>query len=548
MSILAYDSPSARQNTSIGSSSKLSEQEQLNAHLKTALDQASEGIMILQPVFEALGPKIILSNARMSAMVGAEPKQGLSGRFITQLVASKEEADDLITALRRAAKHGGAAWEGSLKTLFGNGIQVCEWRIRAVQDEHGVLENFTLSVSPLTKVQEVSISPMAMPEIDDERRMRNDNLATLSLGVLHDLNNLLGIMMTNLSVAERLSPKEAEIGAYISEALAAAQQARKFTAQTMRMAKDLPVHHEAADLVDLIRETSRVAQSGSGVQLHMHLPKDLWWSVVDTAKITQVLQNLIINGIQAMDNTGHMDVLARNVIVPQGHALLPAGPHVEILVRDRGNGMSPEVLERVMKGSFTTKAEGNGIGLTTCRRIVEEHKGKIHLSSMKDIGTEVTLWLPATKPQEVTATPVATSKTLMHGVGSVLVVDDESRLRQVITAVLKQCGYRVYEASTGEEAITTYRSLMRQEGEVDLVIMDLTLKGGLSGEDALHAIKSLNPAAKVVASSGSLVDESLKGCLEQGFCDVLPKPYLAPDISALVHRHLMSRDSKSKAA
>jgi len=540
MSALVSELPHSRHQISDGVSDPLRTAHQANGFLRTALDQASEGIMILQPVFDPLiGPKILLSNTPLSAMVGADPVNGLRGRFLGQLVATRTEADDLMKALRVASRQGGAAWEGDLKTFLGKeGSERCLWKIRAVQDEHGTMLNFTVTLSPIAKTRPEPAKAPQEPGADDARRLRNDNLATLSLGVLHDLNNLLGIMMTNLSVASRLAPEHAEVSRYVDEALAAAQQARSFTTQTMRMAKDMPAKREAADMIHLIRETARVAQSGSGVHLHMHLPKDLWWAVVDVPKITQVLQNLIINGIQAMDNHGYMDVIARNVIVPDGHGMLPSGPHLEILVRDRGCGMPPEVLSRILTESFTTKPDGNGIGLTTCRRIVEEHTGKIHVSSMKDIGTEITFWLPATQPQLTTKKALPTSKTLKSGVGTVLVVDDEPRLRHVVVAVLKQCGYRVYEASSGEEAVSAYCHLMRHQDEVDLVIMDLTLKGGLTGEDALREILALNPSAKVVASSGGLVLETRQTYVDLGFCDVLPKPYLAPDVAELVARQL----------
>jgi signal transduction histidine kinase/ActR/RegA family two-component response regulator len=547
MSALTSETPSTRNWVSEGATDPFRAAQQANAYLRTALDQASEGIMILQPEYEqGMGPKIMLSNTPMAALVGAEPQAGLRGRFLTQLVGSRSEAEDLMKSLRTASKQGGAAWEGDLKTLLGQGTIPCHWKIRAVQDEHGRLLNFTVTVTSKHVAKSRSAAAIQTPngEADDARRLRNDNLATLSLGVLHDLNNLLGIMMTNLSVASRLAPGHRDMERYIEEALAAAQQARSFTMQTMRMAKDIPTVREAADIASLIRETARVAQSGSGVHLHMHLPKDLWWSVVDSAKITQVLQNLIINGIQAMGNNGYMDVIARNVIVPAGHGLLPSGPHVEILVRDRGCGMAPDILSKVMKGSFTTKVDGNGIGLGTCRRIVEEHTGKLHVSSMKDVGTEVTFWLPATQAQLAPKLPRNNSQgSLQSGVGTVLVVDDEPRLRHVVVAVLKQCGYRVYEASSGEEAIASYRHLMRHENEADLVIMDLTLKGGIDGEDALKEILALNPTAKVVASSGGLVYETKQSYLNLGFCDILPKPYLAPDVSEVVHRQLVGKKS-----
>jgi signal transduction histidine kinase/ActR/RegA family two-component response regulator len=516
-----------------------------NSFLRTALDQTSEGIMIVEPsLAHRLGPRILLHNTRMAAMVGAEPERGLRDRFITQLVASEEEAASLLLALRKTVKQGGAfQWEGGLKTLYGKGMQPCLWRIRAVMDEHARVYNYTLVLAPVSIISSPITPGMGRPTApvaaDEPRRLRNDNIADLTPGILHDIRHALGIIMTNLSEATRVLPAHTEVGQHVDEALAAAQQASEFAMQALRMTKDLPERREPSEMAALIRSTARISQSGSGVNLHMSLPRDLWWAVVDTARISQVLQNLILNGIQAMNNQGHMDVLARNVMVPAGHDALPAGPYVEVLVRDRGCGLDPLDVQRALHESFTNKSNGNGLGLTTCKRIIQDHHGHIALSSMKNVCTEVVFWLPATHPREAMAQrAIAAPKPNRAGLGNILVVDDEEKLRKIVHVVLKRCGYRVFEAASGEEAVTAYRHLMRHDEEVDMVIMDLTLKGGLDGEEAARGILGINPQAKIVASSGGMLAEARASYLARGFCEILPKPYLTDQISDVVHRVL----------
>jgi CheY-like chemotaxis protein len=429
-------------------------------------------------------------------------------------------------------------------------MQPCLWRIRAVMDEHARVYNYTLTLAPVTAASSTSTS-MPMPGMrgissppageDDPRRLRNDNIAELAPGILHDIRHALGIIMTNLSEGSRLLPEETEFSQHVEEALAAAQQASEFAMQALRMTKDLPEKRDPADMTAIIRSTARISQSGSGVNLHMSLPRDLWWAVVDSARISQVLQNLILNGIQAMNNQGHMDVLARNVMVPAGHLSLPPGPYVEVLVRDRGCGMDPHDLQRALHESFTNKPNGNGLGLTTCKRIIQDHHGHIAVSSMKNVCTEVVFWLPATQPRENSVdagASVHAPKPDRTGLGNVLVVDDEEKLRKIMQVVLKRCGYRVFEVSTGEEAVSAYRHLLRHDDEVDVVIMDLTLKGGLDGEEAARGILALNPNAKIIASSGGLLAEARASYLARGFCEILPKPYLTDQISEVVQRVL----------
>jgi len=552
---LQADSPRASSMTA-GISDPLRAAHLANSFLRTALDQTTEGIMIVEPTLEhRLGPRILLHNTRMAAMVGAEPESGLRDRFITQLVATEEEAESLLVAMRKTVKQGGAfQWEGGLKTLYGKGMQRCIWRIRAVMDEHARVYNYTLSLAPVPQAGAGGMPAhgsrfIALAQDEDEpRRLRNDNIAELAPGILHDIRHALGIIMTNLSEATRMLPGYTEIGQHVDEALAAAQQASDFAMQALRMTKDLPEKREPSDMATLIRSTARITQSGSGVNLHMSLPRDLWWAVVDAARISQVVQNLILNGIQAMNNQGHMDVLARNVMVPDGHAALPAGPYVEVLVRDRGCGMDPQDVKRALHQSFTNKPNGNGLGLTTCRRVIEDHRGHITISSMRNVCTEVVFWLPATQPREAVAKIAPPPRQNHTGLGNILVVDDEEKLRKIVHVVLKRCGYRVFEASSGEEAVDAYRHLMRQNEEVDLVIMDLTLKGGLDGEEAAKGIREINPHAKIVASSGGMLAESRAGYLARGFCEILPKPYLTDQISEVVHRMLNDPASAHVAA
>lgn len=387
--------------------------------------------------------------------------------------------------------------------------------------------------SPKSPSSDPSV-PDGAEKRDEVRRQQQEDLASLSLGVFHDLNNLMGIVMTNLSEAARQGSVRDKMELHVDQALAAAQQARSFITETMRLAHDMPVQKELANLATLIRETARVSQSGSGVNLHLHLPKNLWWAEVNATQIIQVLQNLILNGIQAMGNQGYMDVFARNVTIPEKHVILPPGPHVEVLVRDRGCGMEPDLVKLVFREPFTTKTNGNGIGLTTCKRIIAQHQGHIEVASSAGLGTEITFWLPATA-KVATKTPPRKHAGLKAGTGTVLVVDDEAHLRKLMITVLKQCGYDSHEVGSGEEAVKLYEELLREDKTV-VVIMDLSLKGELCGVKTLGKIKALHPGARVIAASGGLVSESRQSYLKKGFEDILPKPFMPSDIADVVHR------------
>ena len=525
-----------------------------NFFLRTALDQMTDGVIILQPAaLKGLGPKILFSNARMIELVGADPARGLRDRFVTQLVASQYEADELLLALQSAEKGGFSLWEGDLIKLHGSRSQRAMWRIKAVRNSQGHVLNYTVYVTPVedpvsgggeTSHPVVVESALGKAEQLEVRRLRNDNLAAMARGIVHNINNLVCVISGHLSLAATQTNQNSELGKHVDEALAATQRARQFTAQALRLAKDLPPKREPTELATLVRETARVAQSGSGVLIHLNLPKDLWTAVVDAAQVSQVLQNLIINGIQAMHGAGHMDVLARNVELTEQNGRLAPGRYVELSVRDRGCGMTPETLQRLFVEPFTTKPNGNGIGLTTCRDFIDEHKGDIRVSSTVNIGTEFTFYLPASENRPVENDRRA-NNDLITGTGTVMVCDDEISLRKITAAILKRCGYRVYEASTGEDAVCCFQQLMRGGDEVDVVIMDLTLRGGINGEEAMREIRAIDPNAKIIACSGDLVEETRSPFISKGFADILPKPYEAPDLAHVVHRVLNSNRLKT---
>jgi len=225
---------------------------------------------------------------------------------------------------------------------------------------------------------------------------------------------------------------------------------------------------------------------------------------------------------------------------------------VEVVVRDRGCGIAPENLRRLFQESFTTKADGNGIGLTTCKRFIDEHQGTIGVESMLRIGTEFRIYLPSMDAQEVAASPAPAkpkpkSMTLRYASGKVMIVDDEIHIRRVAASILKRCGYEVYECDNGETAVKTYEQMSRTQQPLDVVLMDLTLKGGMEGLEASHAIWRFDPGARIIVSSGSVTDDVQRTFLDQGFFAILPKPYEAAELSEAVYTAVTTQDMLTAA-
>jgi signal transduction histidine kinase/CheY-like chemotaxis protein len=516
-----------------------------NYYLRVALDQVTDGVVIVESEASdpKSGPKVLFSNAAAAMLAGADPETGLRGMGLNDLVAGDKDATILFQGLRQAVENGGChECECDLQSLRTQAPVPCKWRVRAVFNSLRKLLNFTILISPSQAAAPVKTE--AKPTADDldaqSVQLRKENLAALAQGIAHDVNNLLGPATVRLSALIQQVQEHPALAQELQAVFTGLKRAKQFTSQVVTASKAAPRKHEPTDLAALMRDTVEFAGAGSNVHVCVRQDDHLRLAVADPVKLSQVLQNLVMNGIQAMPHGGYMDVEAHNELVgAHGDGTLKPGPHVRLIVRDRGCGIAQENLGRLFRESFTTKADGNGIGLTTCKRFIDEMGGDIRVTSTPNIGTEFSVYLPAaegsgtTKPlHPADAAPVP----LKHGKGKVLIVDDEDDLRKVAHMILTRCGYEVVQCDNGQDAVKIYQSLFRTGTPPDVVLMDLTLRGGMNGTETAAEILHLDPDARIVCTSGSVTQEVQMVFLERGFVGVLPKPYEAGELTQTVHR------------
>ena len=374
--------------------------------------------------------------------------------------------------------------------------------------------------------------------------------ARMSQGIVNDVNKLLGPVTARLTCILSDLENQPRLSQELGLVLADLRRASQCTTEGTTACRVRAGTPGTTNLVNLIKEVVDVSRSGTNVNVRVNIEDGTDWVMAEPVKVGQVLQNLVMNGIQAMPTGGFMDVEARNrQVSPGGDPILLPGKYVEIIVRDRGCGIAPENLGKVFHASFTTKADGNGIGLTTCKRFIDEHHGDIRLKSIINVGTEFTVLLPAVGapvgPKEEahkTAAPIPRK----HGKGSVLIVDDDYALRHVARMILKRCGYEVTDCDNGQDAIEHYRRMWMEGNAPDVVLMELTIRGGLNGCEAAAEILRLDSQARLVVTSGSVNEEVQMIFLEQGFIGVLPKPYEAGELTQTVHRIVsLSHDTEA---
>ncbi|HEY5996324.1 MAG TPA: ATP-binding protein, partial [Candidatus Deferrimicrobiaceae bacterium] len=315
-------------------------------------------------------------------------------------------------------------------------------------------------------------------EEDLLRSRKLESLGVLAGGIAHDFNNLLTAILGNITLSLSVTKPGEEIHRRLLEAEKASARAQDLTQQLLTFSRGGAPVRETASIGDLVSDSAGFALRGSNVRLDYEVNGDLWPAEVDPGQISQVINNLIINANQAMPEGGSVTIRTANVVVTENDPLpLPPGDYVMISVSDQGNGIPPDVIERIFDPYFTTKRKGSGLGLATVYSIVKRHGGHVEVSSKPGEGATFFVWLPAVRGAALP--PREKQDALTAGAGRILVMDDEPLVRDVVGAMLERLGYEPTFAEHGEEAILRYRDATAAGSGFAGVIMDLTIPGGM---------------------------------------------------------------------
>ncbi|HWA26005.1 MAG TPA: PAS domain S-box protein [Lacunisphaera sp.] len=371
------------------------------------------------------------------------------------------------------------------------------------------------------------------------RATRLESVGVLAGGIAHDFNNILTAVMGNLALAQLDIPPDSPAGASLRSAEKAALRARDLTQQLLTFAKGGEPVRAAVQLEAIVREMAAFALHGSHVKAHYDMAPNLWPADADKGQIGRVVQNLVINAVQAMPKGGTLRIMARND--PHdglSHPSLTRGDYIQIAISDTGEGIKQEHLTRIFDPYFTTKQTGTGLGLAAVYSIVKKHNGHIEVESQLGQGTTFRIWLPALR-QELAKLDSRTpwdKPALIKG--RVLFMDDEQIIRDMAVSLLQRFGLNVDCAVDGDEAVRKYRGAMDRGMRYDLVIMDLTVPGGMGGLVALGHLRQIDPQVKAIVSSGYSSDPVLANYRAHGFAAVMAKPYEVDELSRVLREVL----------
>ena len=373
---------------------------------------------------------------------------------------------------------------------------------------------------------------------EEVRRAHNlESLGLLAGGIAHDFNNVLTGVMGNLALLLRFLDKDSEEYEIASEAKQAADRTKDLTQQLMTFSKGGAPVKETASIEELIRETTGMSLHGANTKPEFHFSDDLSSVDVDTGQIGQVIQNFVLNADQAMPNGGTLKISAENIEISDEDLLpLEAGTYVKVFIEDQGVGIPESILNQVFDPYFSTKETGHGLGLSITYSIIQRHNGHITVSSEVGVGTTFEFYLPASEKQAITVTE--TEHELARGTGRILLMDDEETIHRMVGRTLKGLGYDVESAYDGDEALQMYKTVLGSDKPFDIVIMDLTIPGGMGGKEAVGNLLEIDSKAQVLVSSGYSNDPVMANFTDYGFAGKVSKPVDIQELANTVKRIL----------
>ncbi|NUN12632.1 MAG: PAS domain S-box protein [Myxococcales bacterium] len=367
------------------------------------------------------------------------------------------------------------------------------------------------------------------------RSQKLESLGLLSKRIAHDFNNLLTIISGNLELAHLELPAESPVADRLVDAEAAVQRAHNLAVQLSTLAQGGTPVRKPIGLQPVIEQAARLALTGSAALCEFYFPEDLWIVDADEGQISQVVSNLVLNAEQSMGGRGTITITARNCPpgTPEGTPL-PPGRYVEVAVKDNGPGIPANILPKIFEPFFSTKRPGRGLGLTSCDLIVRKHDGYLRVEST--VGQGATFWFYLSASSRKSADPPAPKPEVRRGTGRILLLDDDSAVREVSADILRFLGYQVDCCENGDDTIRKYSEALLSGKPYRAVILDLTIPGGMGGLETLQILRSVDPDVRALVTSGYTNDPILVDFRKYGFSGAVVKPFEVGDLAEAIAR------------
>lgn len=397
------------------------------------------------------------------------------------------------------------------------------------------LAPFTYQGEPAVHITAYNVTRRKRNEVELFKAEKLQSISILAGGIAHDFNNYLTVLLGNISMAMSNKNDPEKLYKYLEYTKEATLQTKKLASQLLVFAKGGKPVKEWVAIDQLIIESANFVLSGSNVSCHFSIPEGLFMVEIDKGQITQVLYNIIINSVQALSEGGSIHVKAENMKLDSNkdnNVHLATGEYVNISVTDSGPGIPEQSLRKIFDPFFTTKENGNGLGLAGAYTIIKNHEGFINAESEVGRGTTLSFKIPASSRYNKF---IFKNDNIIYGVGKILVMDDEEAIREVVGHMLTFMGYEPHFAKDGNDAVDSYIRAKQSDQPFDLVILDMTIKGGKGGESTIKELLSQDPEVKAIVSSGYSKDPIISNFRAYGFKGVAKKPFSIEELSKIIN-------------
>ncbi|ACL60978.1 hybrid sensor histidine kinase/response regulator [Methylobacterium nodulans] len=507
------------------------------ARLRSILDTAPEALITIDE------HGAIHSFSRSAERLFGYSADEVIGKNVAMLMPSpyREEHDGYLARYLRTGE----------RRIIGIG------RVVSAQRKDGTVFPMELAVGEVSAgdrpmftgfIRDLTASRKIEQELRQAQKM--EAVGQLTGGIAHDFNNLLTVILGNLEMLEAQirEPRQLEL---VKEARETAEHGAQLTERLLAFGRRQPLRPRLTDVGQLFADLTPILRRtlGETIQVKARLDADLWKVRVDASQLQNAILNLAINARDAMPNGGRLTLAAENTHIDaeyaRQHPEVRIGRYVQIAVTDTGSGMTREVQERAFEPFFTTKevGTGSGLGLSMVYGFAKQSGGHVALYSELGHGTTVRIYLPNAAGDEAEVQGPAPEPWLdaYQGQGeTVLVVEDETRVRRVTVSRLQGLGYRVLEAANGPAAL----SVLETAG-IDLLFTDIVMPGGMTGADLAEQVLARKPSVKVLFTSGYAEPDVVK----QGqITDAkwLRKPYTLLDLARAL-RTVLANEEESRA-
>ncbi|MCA1961904.1 MAG: PAS domain S-box protein [Desulfomonile sp.] len=500
-------------------------QEQLKK-LFAAVEQAGETIVVTDPM-----GTIEYVNPSFEATTGytAEEVVGQNLRILKSGKHSRAFYQEMWETIS-----SGTVWRGRLTNRKKDGTLFEETvTISPIKDEAGRIVNY------VGVKRDVTSEVMLQKQLLQAQKM--EAVGTLAGGIAHDFNNLLQAVLgySDLLLMEK-GPGDPDL-AKLQAIKQAAQDGAELVSRILSFTRKGESNLRPMNLNDEIRRVAKLLRRTLPrmVRIDLALAEDLRIIEADPAQIEQVLLNLGVNAHHAMPDGGQLLIETQNVSLSDQYVSMhlgaKPGKYVLLIVSDTGVGMEPEVLDRVFEPFFTTKVngEGTGLGLAIVHGIVAQHQGYIRCYSEPGKGTSFKIYFPVSAGEPLPDLALTRGMPAL-GTETILLVDDDDRIRELGKQVIEMGGYQVITARSGEDALEIYAG---RRGEISLIVLDLIMPG-MGGYRCLQKLLRIDPDVRVLLASGYSQNGLTIGEKETGARGFIRKPYDAKDILIAVRKVL----------